>query len=45
MALLTVLASANAIINLQKLDQTAYDITKRNFAMVKITNPSSAVKK
>jgi GGDEF domain-containing protein len=37
MALLTVLASANAIINLQKLDQTAYDITKRNFAMVKIT--------
>lgn len=37
MALLTVLASANAIINLQKLDQTAYDITKHNFAMVKIT--------
>jgi GGDEF domain-containing protein len=37
MALLTVLASANAIINLQKLDQTAYDITKRNFAVVKIT--------
>jgi diguanylate cyclase (GGDEF)-like protein len=37
MALLTVLASATAIINLQKLDETAYDITKHNFATVKIT--------
>jgi diguanylate cyclase (GGDEF)-like protein len=33
MALLTVMASANAIINLKKLNQTAYDITSRNFIM------------
>jgi CHASE3 domain sensor protein len=34
MALLTVLASANAIINLKKLNQTAHDITSRNFVLV-----------
>jgi diguanylate cyclase (GGDEF)-like protein len=34
MALLTVVASAYAILNLQKLNQTAYDITNRNFVLV-----------
>ena len=37
MALLTVLASANAIINLKKLNQTAHDITSRNFVLVNTT--------
>jgi diguanylate cyclase (GGDEF)-like protein len=37
MALLTVMASANAISNLKKLDQTAYDITSRSFIMANTT--------
>ena len=34
MALLTVLASAYAVINLQKLNQVAYDLTSRNFILL-----------
>jgi diguanylate cyclase (GGDEF)-like protein len=37
MALLTVLASANAVINLKNLNQMAYDITSRNFVLVNTT--------
>jgi GGDEF domain-containing protein/CHASE3 domain sensor protein len=37
MALLTVLVSAYAIYHLQKLNQIAYEITKRNFILVETT--------
>ena len=37
MALLTVLASATAVINLKKLNQTAYEMTSRNFVLVNTT--------
>jgi GGDEF domain-containing protein/CHASE3 domain sensor protein len=37
MALLTIVASAYAIFNLQKLNQTAYDITNHNFVLVETT--------